>query len=319
LTFIHEDPDFDALLNIVAAERGLSVSLIEKDYWVTHALWSLQSSGFEVWFKGGTSLSKGFRLTRRFSEDLDLRVDPGTAGQLNVPQNWKSTGAGAIRARKEYLEGIVALITVDGAEVSIEEDPTSDYWRGVRLRVAYPGRYLADLGPMKPFVLLEIGSARVIPSVPCDLTSFTHEFLERQERLGDYTDNRPRAIRCLHPVVTLVEKLDAIQKRFERGDEPAAFVRHYEDAAAIIDTEGSLPPLDGYSTNRELVQDMLNQSDIRSDLSASAAAFNPETSPRWEGIRSAHASIDSMFWGPRIDLDAACDSIRGWIERTQSE
>lgn len=34
---------------------NLSQALVEKDYWVTHALWALQQSGLEVWFKGGTT------------------------------------------------------------------------------------------------------------------------------------------------------------------------------------------------------------------------------------------------------------------------
>jgi len=56
MSFVHEDADFDALLQIVASERGLGVALVEKDYWVTHSLWPLHAHGFEVWFKGGTSL-----------------------------------------------------------------------------------------------------------------------------------------------------------------------------------------------------------------------------------------------------------------------
>jgi hypothetical protein len=38
MTFIHDDPQFADLLRVVAANRGLGVSLVEKDYWVTHAL-----------------------------------------------------------------------------------------------------------------------------------------------------------------------------------------------------------------------------------------------------------------------------------------
>ena len=59
MSFVHDDPEFDALLQIVAAKRRLGVALVEKDYWVTHTLWALHAQGFEVWFKGGTSLSKG--------------------------------------------------------------------------------------------------------------------------------------------------------------------------------------------------------------------------------------------------------------------
>lgn len=60
MTFPHEHPDFDGLLRIVAGERSLSIALVEKDYWVTHTLWALHQTALEIWFKGGTSLSKGF-------------------------------------------------------------------------------------------------------------------------------------------------------------------------------------------------------------------------------------------------------------------
>ena len=47
-------------------------------------------------------------------------------------------------------------------------------------------------------------------------------------------DNRPRAVRCVHPIVTLLEKLDALMRRLPREDAaPATFVRHFEDAARI--------------------------------------------------------------------------------------
>ena len=46
MSFVHEDPDFDGLVRIAADKRRLSSSLVEKDYWVTHTLWSLLESGF---------------------------------------------------------------------------------------------------------------------------------------------------------------------------------------------------------------------------------------------------------------------------------
>lgn len=92
MRFVHDDPDFDGLLQIVADNRELDVALVEKDYWVTHTLWALQAQGFDVWFKGGTSLSKGFGLIERFSEDLDLKLEPGTVTTLRSVTNWKSEG-----------------------------------------------------------------------------------------------------------------------------------------------------------------------------------------------------------------------------------
>lgn len=55
---------------------GVSQSAIEKDWWVTVVLRSLfqTSCAPSLIFKGGTSLSKGFNLIERFSEDIDLAI-----------------------------------------------------------------------------------------------------------------------------------------------------------------------------------------------------------------------------------------------------
>ena len=92
---VHDDPEFGELLRIVAGQTRIAPGLVEKDYWVTHTLWALHNTGFDVWFKGGTSLSKGFGLIERFSEDLDLEILPGTVHALPLVSNWKSAGAAA--------------------------------------------------------------------------------------------------------------------------------------------------------------------------------------------------------------------------------
>ena len=96
MSFIHEDPEFEQLLAIVARDAGIPVALIEKDYWVTHTLWALHETGLDVWFKGGTSLSKGFGIIRRFSEDLDLMILPGTASGLPEVASWTSVNKGPL-------------------------------------------------------------------------------------------------------------------------------------------------------------------------------------------------------------------------------
>ena len=59
------------------AARGLRPALIEKDYYVTEALRIIASTvGDKIIFKGGTSLSKGWNLIQRFSEDIDIFLDP---------------------------------------------------------------------------------------------------------------------------------------------------------------------------------------------------------------------------------------------------
>jgi hypothetical protein len=47
LDFIHNDPEFKELLSIVSTQKGMDITLVEKDYWITHALYSLQQQGIE--------------------------------------------------------------------------------------------------------------------------------------------------------------------------------------------------------------------------------------------------------------------------------
>lgn len=77
---LSEHQDFQQAL-VQAAEhfsgRGLRPALVEKDYYVTEALRIIGTrAGDRVIFKGGTSLSKGWDLIRRFSEDIDIFLDP---------------------------------------------------------------------------------------------------------------------------------------------------------------------------------------------------------------------------------------------------
>lgn len=76
LEFLHDRRDFGQLLAVVANDRGLDPMLVEKDYWIMHGLWGLQAQGFVFELKGGTSLSKGFGVIHRFSEDIDIRIEP---------------------------------------------------------------------------------------------------------------------------------------------------------------------------------------------------------------------------------------------------
>jgi len=57
---------------------GLPPASIEKDFWVCwilKELFGLPGWGEHLTFKGGTSLSKGWRLISRFSEDIDVVID----------------------------------------------------------------------------------------------------------------------------------------------------------------------------------------------------------------------------------------------------
>jgi hypothetical protein len=49
LDFIHNDPEFKELLSIVSTKKGIDITLVEKDYWIMHALYSLQQHWQNLW------------------------------------------------------------------------------------------------------------------------------------------------------------------------------------------------------------------------------------------------------------------------------
>jgi hypothetical protein len=55
------------------------------------SLWALHETKLAIWFKGGTSLSKGFGIIERFSEDLDLMIERGGVTTLPEVANWART------------------------------------------------------------------------------------------------------------------------------------------------------------------------------------------------------------------------------------
>lgn len=68
--------DFTNLIRITSDFLGLDPTIVEKDYWISHALYHLSKSEYmeKVVFKGGTSLTKCYEDLRRFSEDIDIAL-----------------------------------------------------------------------------------------------------------------------------------------------------------------------------------------------------------------------------------------------------
>ena len=168
---------------------------------------------------------------------------------------------------------------------------------------------------MRGFVLLEVGRARVEPFVMRDLSSWVHDHLESRELLGQFADNRPKDVRCIHPWVTCLEKLEAIARKFERGKDAPDFVRHYEDAARIIGARERLPALAG---GLETLLASLAAEDRKLMPRPDHPAFAVDGGERWSRVAEAYAAIGRMFWGTRISLDEACATIRAFLDELRA-
>lgn len=98
MTRLCERPDFPELLSLVAGNLHINAAIVEKDYYATEALRIIAGSfGDLVLFKGGTSLSKGWKLIERFSEDIDLYVQEDTTSGRATERRLKAI-AGAVAA-----------------------------------------------------------------------------------------------------------------------------------------------------------------------------------------------------------------------------
>lgn len=89
MTLLENQELFTQLLIFAANSLRIRPEFIEKDYWITRALqrMSRNANADKVVFKGGISLSKAYRLTKRFSEDIDIAVidaDSFSGNQLKI-------------------------------------------------------------------------------------------------------------------------------------------------------------------------------------------------------------------------------------------
>jgi hypothetical protein len=153
--FLHERSDFNELVAVVADRRGIDPVLVEKDYWIMHCLWGLQATGFTYELKGGTSLSKGFGIIHRFSEDIDIRIEPPTGYAVKTGRNHDKPAH--VESRLAYYEWWSQRISIPGIE-SVKRDTAFDdeKMRSAGIRLLYPGS-AGRLSGVKDGILLDLG------------------------------------------------------------------------------------------------------------------------------------------------------------------
>lgn len=235
--FLHERRDFDQLLAVVADERGLDPTLVEKDYWIMHCLWGLQAQGFQFELKGGTSLSKGFGVIHRFSEDIDIRIEPPDGMDVKTGRNQDKPAH--VVSRRAYYDALAARIAIPGFD-SVERDTQfdDDKMRSAGIRLIYASR-TAALAGVKDGILLELGFDDTAPNRPVTISSWALDLA--RVRGIKVIDNQAVAVSCYAPTHTFVEKLQTISTKFRRLGEaqtfPGNFLRHYYDVYCLLGLE----------------------------------------------------------------------------------
>jgi hypothetical protein len=206
----------------VAQRLRADPGLIEKDWHVTRALEVLAAfdhGGSVPAFAGGTSLSKGWGLIKRFSEDIDFKV----AMPARVSRSQEKKARSVYRER--VLGGLTAAGFVFGDNV-LKRDESSFF----SASLFYPA--LFDTGPgLRPHIRIEMSLREpALPPIARPITSM----------IGAAQGNPPEitAFLCVDPVETAADKLSALawrvraRRRGSDKDDPT-IVRHVHDLAAL--------------------------------------------------------------------------------------
>lgn len=200
---------------------------IEKDYWISKILQQLSRSCYaeNTVFKGGTSLSKGYGLISRFSEDVDVAV---LTGGLSGNQ----------------IKTLISKVCKEMTQGLPEQDVPELTSKGSRYRKAlfnYPSSVNA---PMYSFVanrvIVEINSfANPYPYEKRQIKSFITSYMEEKgmQSLIEEYDLHPFGLNVLDKRRTLCEKVVSLL-RFSFADNPveglSSKIRHFYDIYFLL-------------------------------------------------------------------------------------
>ena len=229
---LHENqPLFAQLLNFAANTLNIRPEFIEKDYWITRALQRMSQnvSAEKVVFKGGTSLSKAYRLTNRFSEDIDIAVIDADSFSGNQLKTFIKRLAKDMSA--DLNELVVPNVTSKG----------SHFYKAI---YQYPNLVGLTSYAMKAGqILIEVNAyANPYPYINKEISSFLTEYLINIGRIDliEQYNLKHFSINVLDKRRTIVEKLVSLFRFSFEADTIKSLsskIRHFYDLYYLINDD----------------------------------------------------------------------------------
>lgn len=222
---LFEHPDFkDSILRAARhfRARGLRPAVVEKDYYVTETLRIISAWGNKIIFKGGTSLAKGWGLIQRFSEDIDIFLDP----QAFSPVLGKNTIDRKLKNLRDEVASHPALTFVKNESKTIGGFGRADRFSYVQ--------HFGGPSEVAGRVILEAGTASGRePTTTIELRSYLSQYLQETGFSLRADDEVPFSMPLLHFRRTFVEKMFAIHAKVEllklHRQALGSHARHYYD------------------------------------------------------------------------------------------
>ncbi len=201
---LHNDRDLFEQVVLRASEHfGIEPGIVEKDYYVTLLLREIVRRQPDIIFKGGTSLSKCYKIIKRFSEDIDLNVDCPTHPTQG--------------ARVRLKENITAAIESLGFQVANPDDIRSrrDY---NRYFIGYPAMF--GTGFLKPHLIAETAVyIRAYPTEQMSAGSIVYDYLIHAglDELVEQYALQPFGVNVQLAARTFIDKVFAIGDYYLAG------------------------------------------------------------------------------------------------------
>lgn len=320
---LRDHPEDLAALTIRTAEAvGIDEAFVEKDFWVVEVLRAAAvprqiaakdgvTHDVLPIFKGGTSLSRVFRLIERFSEDVDLLVPFPDAG-LSINARDK--------VLKQIRDDVSAHLARDGEPVASTT--------GVKRNIRYPYPTRFGSAAVTEGVLLEMGSrGGTYPTEPHQLRSMLANFAIEQlsESPEAWEEFAPVTVEVLSPERTLLEKLallhDAVSRYPEDGSRAKLLTggRHLYDVHQLLDSEPVVRALTSLGSDGvdALCADIDRHSEHADFTFTPRPASGFGASPLCDNSHAARAVLRegyeralSLVYGTRPGFEECVDSIR---------
>ncbi len=311
-SYLHELKDFRDLIQVVSSERRILPQLIEKDYWIMHVLYGLAAQGFVFELKGGTSLSKGYRIIERFSEDIDIRIEPPAELQVMAGKNHQKPAQ--VDSRRRFFDWLAENIRIPGIEsVNRDHEFDDNQFRGAGIRLIYPTALRAIDG-LKPGILLEVGFDDTTPNEAVNISSWS---LDKAVASGvKFIDNRALNVKCYHPAYTLVEKLQAVSTKFrqqqESGGFPVNFLRHYYDIYCLL-ADPRVQQFIGTETYGKRKEQRFRKEDVR--IISENQAFLLQDQAVFQLYKSEYAKTEGLYYAGIIPFEMILKRIQENLDR----
>jgi Nucleotidyl transferase AbiEii toxin, Type IV TA system len=310
--YLHNHKQFPELIRIVAEQKSIDPALVEKDYWIMHSLYGLQKLGPAFELKGGTSLSKGFKIIHRFSEDIDIHIDPPVSRNVKAGRNQDKPAH--VKSRKDFYDWLAdTKIRIDGIG-SVERDTAFDsdklFSGGIRLRYR---SFTSRIDDLKDGILLEAGFDAVTPNTAKDISSWIYDYAA--DRVETF-DNRAKGVACYDPGYTFVEKLQTISTKYRQQQKekqfPPNFLRHYYDMYRLLERPEvqAFIGTDEYVTHKDRRFRSLDNKNI-----AKNQAFILNDSEARKTYAEEYAKTSALYYGSKPTFDQILERIGGWTDR----